>query len=64
MNTEFGYTSGMNKNEKSPLNIMAPAPKNKRYHKEEREWNTGIHLQPAPIADVDAIFFLSPWTES
>ncbi len=27
MNTEFGYTSGINKNEKSPLNIMAPAPK-------------------------------------
>ncbi|MBU0465520.1 MAG: 4Fe-4S binding protein [Proteobacteria bacterium] len=26
MNTEFGYTSGINKNEKSPLNIMAPAP--------------------------------------
>jgi ferredoxin len=27
MNTEFGFTSGMNKNEISPLSMMGPAPK-------------------------------------
>ena len=26
MNTEFGYTSGINKNEKSPLSLMGPSP--------------------------------------
>ncbi len=26
MNTEFGYTSGINKNEKSPLSLMGPGP--------------------------------------
>ncbi|MBC2705439.1 4Fe-4S binding protein [Desulfobacula sp.] len=26
MNTEFGYTSGINKNEKSPLSLMGPEP--------------------------------------
>ena len=26
MNTEFGFTSGINKNEKSPLSLMGPAP--------------------------------------
>jgi formate dehydrogenase subunit beta len=26
MNTEFGYTSGINKNEKSPLSIIGPGP--------------------------------------
>jgi len=27
MNTEFGFTSGINKNERSPLSMMGPAPK-------------------------------------
>lgn len=29
MNSEFGFTSGLNKNEKSPLSMMGPAPENK-----------------------------------
>ncbi|CCK79329.1 4Fe-4S binding protein [Desulfobacula toluolica] len=28
MNDEFGFTSGINKNEKSPLSLMGPAPEN------------------------------------
>ena len=29
MNTEFGYTSGLNKYEKSPLSVMGPSPEKK-----------------------------------